>query len=136
MESKIRYLEMIQSVIARMASNSFLLKGWSVTLVVGLLAFANIDDMNSKFIIIALIPTVFFWLLDGFFIYQEWLFRKLYEHAVTLNEKEINYSMSTLQFKGKTGNWFKAIFSKTLLIFYPPILIVIILALLSFQNIK
>lgn len=41
MEEKMRHLEMIQNVISRMASNSFLLKGWTVTLVVGLLAFAT-----------------------------------------------------------------------------------------------
>ena len=35
MENKIKYLEMIQSVINRMANNSFCLKGWTVTLVSG-----------------------------------------------------------------------------------------------------
>ena len=32
-EIKIRHLEMIQAVITRMASNSFMLKGWAVTLI-------------------------------------------------------------------------------------------------------
>lgn len=32
-EDQRKYLEMIQAVIARLASNSFILKGWSVTLV-------------------------------------------------------------------------------------------------------
>jgi len=36
MEAKLKHLEMIQDVIKRMASNSFLLKGWSLTLVVAL----------------------------------------------------------------------------------------------------
>ena len=40
MESKIAYLQMIQAVIARMAGNSFLIKGWSVTLVAALFALA------------------------------------------------------------------------------------------------
>jgi len=31
MENKIKHLEMLQNVIARMASNSFIIKGWSVT---------------------------------------------------------------------------------------------------------
>lgn len=136
MENKIRYLEMIQNVITRMASNSFLLKGWTVTLVVGLLAFANIDDMNKKYIILALVPVFFFWVLDGFFIHQEWLYRKLFEHAVTLREMEVNFSMSTKQFKERKVNWLNAIFSKTLLIFYLPVLIVIVLALLTFPNIS
>ena len=33
MEKKIKHLEMIQAVIVRMGNNSFLLKGWSVTLI-------------------------------------------------------------------------------------------------------
>jgi hypothetical protein len=34
-ESELKHLEFIQGVIARLANNSFLLKGWSVTLVAG-----------------------------------------------------------------------------------------------------
>ena len=33
-DNKIKHLEMVQDVIKRMASNSFILKGWAVTLVV------------------------------------------------------------------------------------------------------
>jgi hypothetical protein len=33
MGDKIKHLEMIQAVISRLANNSFLLKGWSITLV-------------------------------------------------------------------------------------------------------
>jgi len=33
MENKVKHLEMIQAVIARMATNSFMFKGWAVTLV-------------------------------------------------------------------------------------------------------
>lgn len=31
----LKYLEFIEAAIARMAANSFLLKGWAVTLIVG-----------------------------------------------------------------------------------------------------
>ena len=36
MESKLKHLEMIQAVINRMASNSFVFKGWSVSIIAGL----------------------------------------------------------------------------------------------------
>jgi hypothetical protein len=133
-ESKIRYLEMIQNVISRMASNSFLLKGWTVTLVVGLLAFANIAEMSSKFVILALVPAIFFWILDGFFLYQEWLFRELFKHATTLDETSIDFSLNPNPYKDKVKSLYCAILSKTLLLFYLPIITVIILALLSFTN--
>ncbi|MEW4286184.1 hypothetical protein [Priestia koreensis] len=124
---------MIQNVITRMASNSFLLKGWTINLVVGLLAFANIEDMNSKYIILALIPGFFFWILDGFFIHQEWLFRALYEHTANLDENQLNFSMDIKEFKTKSRNWCKGIFSKTLLLFYLPILVVLVMLSFSTQ---
>ena len=37
-ENKIKHLEMVQDVIKRMASNSFILKGWTVNLVAGIMA--------------------------------------------------------------------------------------------------
>ena len=48
-ENKIRHLEMIQGVINRMASNSFMLKGWAVTLVAGIFALAAKDTDKLYF---------------------------------------------------------------------------------------
>ena len=41
METKIRHLEMIQGVITRMSSNSFLLKGWAITVMAGVLVLTG-----------------------------------------------------------------------------------------------
>lgn len=131
MECKIRYLEMIQNIISRISSNSFLLKGWTVTIVVGLLAFANLKQMEPKFIVLALVPTIIFWVLDSFFLLQERLYRRLYNHAITLKEDEIDFSLNAYKFKDEVANWFKIMFTKTILLFYIPILIVILLALFS-----
>ncbi|MEK4627364.1 MAG: hypothetical protein ABS939_22425 [Psychrobacillus sp.] len=132
-ENKIQYLQLIQNVITRMASNSFMLKGWTVTLVVGLLAFANVSEMESKYIILALVPAIMFWVLDGFFIYQEKLYRDLYNNAIKLKNDEIDFSLNPIPFKKlNKRSWFKGIFSKTLWIFYLPIIVVIICALILF----
>ena len=37
LEDKYKHLEMIQNIIQRMATNSFMLKGWAVTLIVAIL---------------------------------------------------------------------------------------------------
>jgi hypothetical protein len=132
-EEKIRHLEMIQNVISRMASNSFLLKGWTVTLVVGLLAFANIAEMNSEFMFLALIPALFFWLLDGYFIHQGRLYVKLYEHVATLKNDEIDFSLDATPFEEKAGGLEAAIVSNTLLVFYLPILSGVIIAIFFFK---
>lgn len=59
-ETKIRYLELIQNVITRMANNSFMLKGWAITLVAGIFALAS-KDANKSFFLIAYIPAVPYW---------------------------------------------------------------------------
>lgn len=50
MEQKMKHLELIQEVIKRMANNSFLLKGWTVTLVTGILALASKDTDKQYFL--------------------------------------------------------------------------------------
>lgn len=129
MESKIRYLEIIQNVISRMASNSFLLRGWTVTIVVGLFAFANVKDMNPVYMLLALIPTLVFWGLDGYYVHQEKLYRKLYEQVIRLDESKINFNMKTNHVKSKAGSWADAMVSNVLLLFYFPILGLILLSL-------
>lgn len=58
-ESKLKHLEMIQGIINRMASNSFALKGWAVTLVAGIFALAS-KDTDKIYFLIAYVPIVVF----------------------------------------------------------------------------
>lgn len=60
MEKKLKHLEMIQAVINRMANNSFMLKGWTVTLVAGIFALAS-KDADKMYFLIAYIPLIIFW---------------------------------------------------------------------------
>ncbi|ERG68202.1 MULTISPECIES: hypothetical protein [Exiguobacterium] len=133
-EHKIKHLEFIQQTISRMASNSFYLKGWAVTLVAAILAFANVKDMDSRYIYIALIPTIFFWFLDGFYLHQEKLFRKLYDVVRIKSDETIDYSMDTSDFKKDIDSWLIVCFSKTLLMFYFSIIIAIFLAICLSKN--
>lgn len=135
-ENKIKHLEFIQGVINRMAQNSFLLKGWTVTIVVGLFAFANTKEMDSSYLLIAYIPVFFFWFLDGYFLRQERLFRKLYDSVRIKEEANIDYSMNTSPFNDEVDSWIRVCFSKTLRLFYIPVIIVILLAMLVLPKIS
>ena len=118
MENKKKHLEFIQAVINRMAGNSFLLKGWAITLVAALFALSA-KDTNRAYILIAYFPIIIFWILDGYFISQERLFRSLYDHVRKLAEKDIDFSMDTSAFQSKTRNgWVCSLLSVTLLCFY------------------
>ncbi|MER6168417.1 MULTISPECIES: hypothetical protein [Streptomyces] len=77
---RVKHLEFIQAVITRLASNSFLIKGWALTVAAALLAFTA-KEANWGISFIPLAPIALFWLLDGFFIRQERAFRSLYEEA-------------------------------------------------------
>src|SRR4030042_620265 len=117
MENKQKHLEFIQTAINRMAGNSFLLKGWAITLVAALFALSA-KDTNQSYILIAYFPVIIFWILDGYFLSQERLFRDLYDHVRKLDESKIDFSMDTSGFENSKNNWLCSIFSQTLLIFY------------------
>ena len=122
MENKRKHLELIQGVINRMAGNLFFLRGWTITLIAALLALF-IKGTNSEYVIYFLLVFILvFWILDGYFLSQERLFRALYNHVRKLDEKEIDFSMDTKEYKKDRKNtWLYSMFSVTLLVFYLPL---------------
>lgn len=89
MENKLKHLEFIQGVINRLASNSFHMKGWSVVLVAAILVLlAREGRLDAAFI--AFGPALVFWGLDGYFLWQERLYRALYDHVRTLDERDVD----------------------------------------------
>lgn len=71
-----KHLEMIQAVISRLAGNSFSIRGWTVTVVSVIFAFAA-KDANRFFAFIAYVPCVAFWCLDTCYLHRERHFRSL-----------------------------------------------------------
>jgi hypothetical protein len=128
MEKKIKHIEMTQSIVSRMASNSFLLKGWCVTLVSALLALAS-KDSNTKFILVAYFPVMMFWILDSYFLWQERLFRKLYDKVRVTDEGAIDFSMNTSTLVEQTAPWARVAFSITLVLFYGTMIGAVLLAM-------
>ncbi len=124
MESKLKHLELIQGVVNRMAQNSFLLKGWTVTLVAALLALSSAFEERIALVSISFLPTIVFWILDGYFLWQERLFRGIYNSVIKKKEEEIDFRMNPQDFIGKQNTWLRSMFSKTLNIFYLSVIIV------------
>ncbi|QQM51882.1 hypothetical protein [Rhodococcus pyridinivorans] len=119
-EKKLKHLEMIQAVIARLASNSFLLKAWSVTLLAALFALAA-KDANTAYILVAYIPLCVFWCLDGIYLERERRFRDLHDRVRVKPEDQIDFDM-----KMPDGNsfelWLRSLLSVTLAGFYLPLI--------------
>jgi hypothetical protein len=124
MEKKVEHLKLVQAVITRMGSNSFLLKGWSVTLVSALFALAA-KDTKPALVWFAYLPGVVFWGLDGYFLWQETLFRRLYDNVRGLPEGQIDFSMSS-EALPDPPRWLPQTFSRTLVFFHGSIIATIV----------
>ena len=113
-EQKIKHLEFIQSAISRMAQNSFLLKGWSVTLIGAVFAL-TFKEMSNLYLFISVAALIFFWLLDSYFLSQERLFIKLYNKVRT--NPDTDFSMDTTPFRSEVI-WWRCALSRTMNLFY------------------
>ncbi len=123
-------LDLVQNNIKRMSSNSFLIKGWAVTLVIGSLLL-RVTDLQ---LILPFIPVIAFWCLDTYFLYLERKFRDLYSWIVENRPKSRDqlFDMNLDRFKQekrskKTKEIICVFLSKNLFLFYFSILLVVIL---------
>jgi hypothetical protein len=133
MERKLKHLELIQGVINRMANTSFLLKGWSVVLVSALFAVGvSIGPFSREnTAVIALLPCLVFWGLDGYYLEQERRHRRLYDRVRELPPEAIDFSMDTSFSPGGFEPWLRATFSKTVAVFHGAVLLAVLLVILS-----
>ena len=104
------------------------MKGWSVVLVAALFALAA-KDTETYFVYLAYFPALTFWGLDGFFLRQERLFRKHYDHVRVLPEEQIDFSMNTSPVSDQVDGWDVVTLSKTLLAFHGVIVITIVIVM-------
>lgn len=124
-------IDLIQGVINRMASNSFLLKGWLVSLIAVILALTKdtiVATQLSYFSLILLLPVVVFWYLDAFFLHKERCYIQLYEWVIKNRQtsSENIYSLNYKKYEKDVDSIFKIMFSTTLRLFYGFIIIVLI----------
>jgi hypothetical protein len=90
------HLTFIQGVITRLAGNSFLIKGWAVTLVSALSAFAA-KDADRDIAWIGIGAAVVFAGLDAMYLATERAYRDLYKNVV--NGSKTSFDMAA----GKIG---------------------------------
>lgn len=125
MDKKMKHLELIQGIISRMANNSFMLKGWAVTLVAGIFALAG-KDTDKLYFLVAYIPVIVFWALDAYYLWQERLYRGLYEKVRLKDENEVDFSLkaSSKEFGDEKNNYISCLISTTEMGFYLPLALV------------
>ena len=117
-EKIVKHLEMTQVIINRLGRNSLWVKSWSIILIVAAMVLIPKSDMqNSYFVLVLILPTLGFWILDGYFLWQERLFRQVYNEIRF--QSDTDFEMNPTKHKNKPKcSWLSAIFSLTLVIFY------------------
>lgn len=122
----ITHLQFIQNIIDRMNRNSFQLKELCVTIVVALLAlYANSD--NSRFIFVAIVPTVIFLFLDAYYLLEERKFRCLYDDVISGTTQIRPFAMSINHYCMGIKSYLKVVISKTIAWFYLPIVVILLI---------
>lgn len=130
MEEKIKHLEFIQSVITRMNQNSFLIKGWAVTLVSALYALAA-KDADLNFVIISYIAIIAFWFLDALYLSMERQYRALYNVAV---KGDVSlFDMNAKPYAVGKNTWQVAFISITIVFFYGLLAAIALIAMFALQ---
>jgi len=124
-ECMLKEIDITQDIIKRMAQNSFMIKGWTITLVVATFLLKG----TKLHVLIAFVPLVVFWFLDAYFLQQEKMYRKLYEWVINnrLKTDEYLFNMNTDRFKDQVDSIKKVMFSITLKWFYGSLLILTII---------
>ena len=130
MDNKIKHLEMIENVIERMAKNSFQLKGWAMTLVT-LVGALGAKESDKRFMFLAFVPIVGFWILDAFYLQQERKNRALYRSVCEIEPDKVDFNMNTRLVKytdeeKKRNRFFNCLKSTSVSVFYGIITITLI----------
>lgn len=81
-QAVIAYLNIMQSIIQRMASNSASCKTWCITLVSAILVLAIDKSKQPWCALIALIPISLFLFLDTYYLFLEKSFRESYKSFI------------------------------------------------------
>lgn len=117
-EKVVKHLEMTQTVINRLGINSFLLKTGSLIIIAAVTVLIAKQDMQNSYIaLILFLPIAGFWILDGYFLWQERLFRQVYEEIRQQDDTDFKMDLGKHRTKPKCS-WVSAIFSVTVFIFY------------------
>ena len=109
---------MTQAVIDRMNRNSFWVKTLSAALIVAAMVLVAIQGQKNPVVFLMPLALVAgFWILDGYFLWQERLFREVYNEIK--GQSDTDFEMNPMKHKNRPEcSWLSAVFSPTLIIFY------------------
>ena len=90
-DKRIKYLEMLQSIISRMAANQLEIRKWSIALGTGLIGYVAAKDQHPAAALLGVFPALAFWILDGYYLALERKFRSLFNEARKVDDDMPNF---------------------------------------------
>ena len=119
-ERHIQHLGMIHDVIRRLADNSFSVRRWTLVTVGALIALAVRAD-EPILAYVSLGPALIFWGLDGYYLRQERLFRRLYDRVRKNPDSVEPFAMWAPDWASPRESYRSVVFSITEVLVYFPI---------------
>lgn len=126
-EDRRKHLDYLQAIITRMNANSFQIKSMVIVIISAMFAlFAATPKV--VFLFLSVFPSIFFWLLDAYYLQQERKFRAMYDDVAGItNRYDIKaYEMPVEKYNDKNCHYWKNFFSKTMLLFYLPLILIVL----------
>ena len=139
-------IDLIQSCITRMAQNSFMIKGWMITLVAVILALLPEKFDIKTLCFVGSIIISCFWILDAFFLKTEKLYRMKYEWIIQnrMNCDDYQFDLNPYnsnmwikikdekvkRMKSESPCMIKMMFTMTTALIYVPLLVLIVIVFL------
>ncbi len=113
---ELKHLDYIQSTITRMSSNQFQIKGWLIAIDTAILtifanSFKEADGPNPYFLLMAIFPTLMFWIMDSRFLSMERRLRKIYEDVAAHKETVKPFDMPIKNYSGGSFSILKCMVS-------------------------
>jgi hypothetical protein len=115
-----KHLDFVQAIIGRLANNSFLMKGWALTVAAALFGY-SVTNLSWPVALLGFMPPLSFWYLDSYYLRQERMFRCLYKD-VAAGRAHI-FSLDVRPYADRVARW-DTVTSETLRWFYGIILVV------------
>jgi hypothetical protein len=117
---RIKHMELIQGVVARLANEAALIKGWALTVSSAIFGFAA-TSLSWRVAGVGLLPVFAFWGLNAYYLRAERQYRKLYDRV----RSGISSDPFTMDARNEdVDSWWMTNWSPTLFAFYGIIVVV------------
>lgn len=122
-ENRIKHLEFLENNISRMNSCCFQMKGWAITIASALIALyaASFNDAcvgNEVFILIAIFPTILFWVLDNYYLLKEKKFMSLYKDVAGISKQGRNITPFAMSIRLDISSYIKTLITSVNSVMY------------------